>query len=51
MMVDSISTQHRSEYKGETHYFCAPGCKKASDKDPEKHLHEEASSHAGHVYR
>ncbi|TET13505.1 MAG: YHS domain-containing protein, partial [Dehalococcoidia bacterium] len=27
-----------SEYKGKTYYFCAPGCKKAFDADPEKYL-------------
>ncbi|MEW6034221.1 MAG: YHS domain-containing protein [Chloroflexota bacterium] len=27
-----------SHYKGKTYYFCAPGCKKAFDKNPEKYL-------------
>jgi YHS domain-containing protein len=27
-----------SEYKGTKYYFCAPGCKKAFEKDPEKYL-------------
>jgi len=27
-----------SEYKGKKYYFCAPGCKRAFDKDPEKYL-------------
>ncbi len=27
-----------SEYKGKTYYFCAPGCKKSFDEDPEKYL-------------
>jgi YHS domain-containing protein len=27
-----------SEYKGKKYYFCAVGCKKAFDKDPEKYL-------------
>lgn len=27
-----------SEYKGQTYYFCAPGCKRSFDKDPEKYL-------------
>jgi YHS domain-containing protein len=26
------------EYKGRKYYFCAPGCKKAFEKDPEKYL-------------
>ncbi len=28
----------QSVYKGKTYYFCAPGCKKAFDKEPEKYL-------------
>jgi len=27
-----------SEYKGKKYYFCAPGCKRMFDKDPEKFL-------------
>jgi len=27
-----------SKYKGKTYYFCAPGCKKAFDANPEKYL-------------
>ena len=27
-----------SEYKGVTYYFCAPGCKRSFDKDPEKYV-------------
>ncbi len=27
-----------SDYKGQKYHFCAPGCKKAFDKDPEKFL-------------
>jgi Cu+-exporting ATPase len=31
-----------SEHRGDTYYFCAPGCKAAFDRDPEKHLTQEA---------
>ena len=24
-----------AEYQGQTYYFCAPGCKRAFDRDPE----------------
>jgi Cu+-exporting ATPase len=34
----------KAEYKGQTYYFCAPGCKAAFEKDPEKYLKE---THAG----
>jgi YHS domain-containing protein len=27
-----------AQYDGETYYFCAPGCKVAFEKDPEKYL-------------
>ncbi len=38
MDVDEKSAKLKSEYKGKTYYFCAPGCKKMFDKDPEKFL-------------
>ena len=37
MDVDSKSAAGKSEYKGETYYFCSPGCKASFDKDPEKY--------------
>jgi YHS domain-containing protein len=27
-----------SEYKGQKYYFCAPGCKKLFDANPEKYI-------------
>ena len=50
MQVDEKSAAATSEYQGQTYYFCAPGCKAAFDKDPEKYLgeHEEHSGHAHH---
>ena len=44
MTVDSDTAQHRSEYKGNTYYFCAPGCKTAFDKEPEKYLQQGSAS-------
>jgi YHS domain-containing protein len=38
MTVDEKTAPATSEYKGTTYYFCAMGCKKAFDKDPEKYL-------------
>ena len=38
MQVDPKTAAAKSEYKGETYYFCSPGCKVAFDKDPEKYL-------------
>lgn len=38
MDVDEKKAAATSEYKGKMYYFCAPGCKKAFDTDPEKYL-------------
>ena len=49
MEVDEKKATAESEYKGKTYYFCAPGCKKAFDDDPEKYLKEEPGlKHMGH---
>ena len=46
MEVQEETAAGKSEYKGQTYYFCAPGCKTAFDKEPEKYVSEDA--HAGH---
>ena len=33
----------QSEHEGTTYYFCAPGCKVAFDKEPEKYLTEDGA--------
>lgn len=44
----------QSEHQGTTYYFCAPGCRVAFEKDPEKYLADDwegipmESQHAGH---
>ncbi|MEN3017409.1 MAG: YHS domain-containing protein [Candidatus Methanosuratincola petrocarbonis] len=38
MDVDERAAKFKSEYKGKTYYFCAPGCKRMFDKDPDKYL-------------
>lgn len=38
MLVDTATTTLTSEYHGEKVYFCAAGCKRAFDKDPERFL-------------
>ncbi len=38
MEVDEQKAAATSDYKGQTIYFCAKGCKVAFDKDPEKYL-------------
>ena len=38
MDVDEKTAAATLEYQGKTYYFCALGCKKAFDTDPEKYL-------------
>jgi len=35
------TTQARSEYNGQTYYFCSMSCKEDFDKDPEKYVSQE----------
>jgi YHS domain-containing protein len=41
MECDESTAAATSEYKGKKYYFCAVGCKKAFDEEPEKYLAEE----------
>ncbi len=38
MTVDEKTAKFTSDYKGKKYYFCAPGCKKTFDEEPEKYL-------------
>jgi YHS domain-containing protein len=40
MDVDPKTAQWKSDYKGQTYYFCAPGCKKEFDQQPEKFINQ-----------
>ena len=40
MEVDPKTAAAQTEYKGQTYYFCAPGCKVAFEKDPAKYVNE-----------
>ena len=48
MMIDPKSAGGKSEYKGQTYYFCSPGCKKTFDKNPEKYATQADTSHSEH---
>ena len=48
MKVDPETAAAKAEYQGETYYFCAPGCKVAFEKDPEKYL--AATTGGGHQH-
>ena len=36
MMVDPETAAGQSEYQGKTYYFCAPGCKRKFDANPQQ---------------
>ena len=38
MDVDEKKAPATADYKGKTYYFCAPGCKRRFEQDPEKFL-------------
>jgi YHS domain-containing protein len=50
MEVDEKNPAATAEYEGQTYYFCAPGCKVAFEKDPEKFVQAESGGegHGGH---
>lgn len=35
------TAEARSEYQGQTYYFCSLDCKETFDKDPEKYVREQ----------
>jgi YHS domain-containing protein len=41
MTVDEKKPAATSDYKGQRYYFCAPGCKRAFDQNPERYLGDE----------
>jgi Cu+-exporting ATPase len=45
MDVTPESAAGKSEYNGQTYYFCSLGCKKAFDKEPEKYLGQKHEHH------
>jgi YHS domain-containing protein len=51
MQVEPETAAATAEYQGKTYYFCAPGCKVAFERDPERYLRgagEEGAHHSGH---
>jgi Cu+-exporting ATPase len=47
MDVDPQQAAGKSEYKGQTYYFCSPGCKREFDQDPEKFVGSQSGMHTG----
>lgn len=44
MDVDEKTAAGQSVYKGQSYYFCSPGCKKSFDANPEKYLNKQTTS-------
>jgi Cu+-exporting ATPase len=38
MMVDERKTAFKTEFEGQTYYFCAASCKKSFDRDPGEYV-------------
>ena len=49
-MTVAPKTTEKSEYKGQTYYFCFKGCKAQFDKNPEKYIAAQGGGHAGHQH-
>ena len=50
MDVDPKTAAGKSEFQGQTYYFCSSGCKKAFDKEPQRYVkpQEHGSEHMHH---
>ncbi|MBI2288575.1 MAG: YHS domain-containing protein [Chloroflexi bacterium] len=50
MDVDEKKAAATSQYQGKTYYFCAPGCKRAFDANPDKYIKGAGQSMHGHSH-
>ncbi len=48
MEVNPKTAAAKYEYSGKTYYFCAPGCKRAFEKNPTQYLDEAGNPKPGH---
>lgn len=48
MDVNPETAAGKSEYQGQTYYFCSLGCKRSFDKEPERYTGNQAGMHSGH---
>ena len=44
MQVEEKSAQFKTKYRGTMYYFCASGCRKAFEQEPEKYLNDASKS-------
>ena len=40
MEVETTTAKWKTEHQGQTYYFCAPGCQRSFEKEPEKYLRD-----------
>jgi YHS domain-containing protein len=43
--VNEAICKYTAQHDGQTNYFCAPGCKKAFEAEPEKYLDPSYQAH------
>jgi P-type Cu+ transporter len=48
MNVDEKTAKWKTNYQGKTYYFCAPGCKKTFEANPQKYIGGGSSDHSAH---
>lgn len=49
MEIEKDQAAATVEYQGQVYYFCAPGCKKAFEENPEKYIRRsEGKEHPSH---
>ncbi len=40
MQIDEKKAAGKSDYRGQTFYFCSPGCKERFDRNPEQYANK-----------
>jgi YHS domain-containing protein len=50
MDVEERTAKWKTVYKGKTYYFCALGCKKAFEEEPELYINAKASDEAHPIH-
>jgi P-type Cu+ transporter len=48
MSVDPKTAAAKSDYQGQTYYFCSAGCKTSFDKEPKKYALKPGAGHMSH---
>ena len=46
MDVDEKTAKWKTVYQGKTYYFCAPGCKKQFEANPQKYIGGSTGGHS-----